>query len=55
MIYLKIYFAIGILFYFYLFSKQLIPVINFIQVFATAIKYTLFWPYYLIKFKDLLK
>lgn len=54
MIYLKIYIFLGFMFYFYLFAKQLIPVINIIQAFSTAIKYVLFWPYYLIKLKDLL-
>ena len=52
---LKIYFGIGIFFYFYLFAKQLIPVINMAQVITTAVKYTVLWPYYIFKFKDILK
>ena len=55
LLYLKIYFVIGFFFYFYLFSKQLIPVINAVQAFTTAIKYTLLWPYYVFKFKDIFK
>lgn len=55
MIYLKIYISIGIIFYFYLFAKQLIVFNNISQLLPQVFKYTLGWPYYIIKIKDILK
>lgn len=55
MFYIKAYILIGIIFYFYLFSKNLISFNSLQDLISKVLKHVVGWPYYLFKYKDIFK